>query len=122
MAPVLFLFIFALVEFSRTVMVQQSLSNAAREGCRVAVLATTTDDDAVEAAAREYLTSTISNASDPNIVTVTVSPSNLTGLAAGTSITVQVQVPFADASWLTLNSHSYLNDIVLGAECTMQRE
>ena len=41
-APIVFLVIFGLMEMGRLVMVKQAVTNAAREGCREASLATTT--------------------------------------------------------------------------------
>lgn len=35
-APVLFLFVFGIIEIGRMLMVRQALTNAAREGCRKA--------------------------------------------------------------------------------------
>ena len=63
-APVFFLLMFGLIEFGRMMMVQQSLTNAAREGCRTAVLATTINSSDVEAAVRNYLQSVMSNAAN----------------------------------------------------------
>ena len=37
-APVFFLLVFGMIEYGRMVMVQQIIVNAAREGCRAAVL------------------------------------------------------------------------------------
>ncbi len=37
-APVFFLLVFGMIEFGRAIMVQQILTNASREGARVAVL------------------------------------------------------------------------------------
>ncbi len=42
MAPVFFLLVFGMIEFGRMVMVQQIITNASREGARVAVLDGTT--------------------------------------------------------------------------------
>src|SRR5687767_15081283 len=44
-APLLFLLIFGLIEFGRVVMVQQVLTNGAREGARVGVLDDATKTD-----------------------------------------------------------------------------
>ena len=54
-APLFLLFIFALVEFGRYVMVEQALTNAAREGSRTAALATTKDTLRVRAAVDDGL-------------------------------------------------------------------
>ena len=104
-APVFFLFVFGLIELGRIVMVQQALTNAAREGCRTAVLATTVDSAEVEAAVRNYLESVTSNASSVGKVRVTV-PAGLASTASGTDLTVAVEVDYADVSWLQL---SYLD-------------
>lgn len=95
-APVFFIFVFGLIELGRMIMVQQSLTNAAREGCRTAVLATTLDSSKVETAVRDYLDSVMSNSND---VTVTV-PTGLASTASGTDLTVSVEVEYADVSWM----------------------
>ena len=94
-APVFFLMIFGLIEFGRMMMVQQSLTNAAREGCRTAVLATTINSSDVDAAVQDYLQSVM----DVNKVRIT-SPSGLANAASGTELAVVVEVTYRDVSWL----------------------
>jgi Flp pilus assembly protein TadG len=55
-APVLVLLVFGMIEFGRMVMVQQVLTNAAREGARVAILSSSTDAQ-VTSAVVAYMTS-----------------------------------------------------------------
>lgn len=98
-APVFFLFVFGLIELGRMLMIQESLTNAAREGCRTAVMATTVNSSDVEAAVRNYLQSVVSNASDVGEVRVTV-PGSLANCASGTELTVAVEVNYSDVSWL----------------------
>ena len=98
-APVFLLFVFGLLEMGRMMMIQQSLTNAAREGCRTALLATTTNSSDVEAAVRNYLQSVLKNASDSGEVRIQV-PSNLSGATSGSELTVSVDVDYADVSWL----------------------
>ena len=43
--PILLTILFGIIEFGWTFVVYQSITNAAREGCRVAVLEGSTDDD-----------------------------------------------------------------------------
>ena len=100
-APIFFLLVFGLIEFGRMMMIQQSLTNAAREGSRVAILPTTKDGADVEAAMRDYLQSVMSNAADTGEVRVTV-PSNLATAASGANLTVSVEVDYLDVSWLPL--------------------
>ncbi|HEX2473553.1 MAG TPA: TadE/TadG family type IV pilus assembly protein [Lacipirellulaceae bacterium] len=100
-APIFFLLVFAIIELGRMMMVQQSLTNAAREGCRKAVLATTTNGSDVEDAVRDYLQSVMSNASDSGSVRVTV-PSSMSTATSGSSLTVAVEVDYSDVTWLPL--------------------
>lgn len=114
-APVFFLFVFGLIELGRGVMIQQCLTNAARVGCRHAVLATTQTDDQVKAVVQDHLRSAIT---DPSVVTCDVSPENLFGIAPGSEVTVSVSVNFADLSWLPLG---FLNPVI-SSEAIQQRE
>jgi len=100
-APVFFLLVFMLIELGRMMMIRQSLTNAAREGCRTAVLATTTSSSKVEAAVRNYLQSITSKASDTSTVRVTT-PTGLASCASGTQLAVYVEVDYEDVSWLPL--------------------
>lgn len=94
-APILVVLILGMIEFGRVMMVEQVLTNAAREGCRYAVLADSTVSPAtVRTKVDEYLGgSRISGHS------VSVNPDPSTA-AAGTSINVTVSVPFNSVSWL----------------------
>lgn len=53
--PILLTILFGIIEFGWTFMVYQSITNAAREGCRVAVLEGSTDEE-INARIDEYLT------------------------------------------------------------------
>jgi Flp pilus assembly protein TadG len=99
-APIFFLLVFGLIEFGRMMMVQQSLTNAAREGCRVAILATTKNGADVEEAMRDYLQSVMANANTGE-VRVTV-PGNLNTVTSGATLTVSVEVDYLDVSWVPL--------------------
>jgi Flp pilus assembly protein TadG len=113
-APVFIMLIFGMVEFGRMVMVQQVLTNAAREGARLAVLdgATTTS---VQTAVNSYLASgAVSGA------TVTVTPNPPTSAAFGAPVTVTVAVPFNQVSWL--GSPMFLGGTTMSAKSVMRRE
>src|SRR3954463_11222957 len=93
-APLLVILVLGLIEFGRVLMVQQVLTNAAREGCRTAVLEGSTTSD-VNTTVSNYLTASgISGAPAP-----TVSPDPSTA-APGSSVTVTVSVAFNNVSWL----------------------
>lgn len=92
-APVLFLFIFAVIEFGRIIMVEQILTNAAREGARRAILEQSTAAG-VETGVGEYLmNNSISGA------TVTVTPGDFKKLGFGDPVTVAISVPVDRVSW-----------------------
>jgi Flp pilus assembly protein TadG len=101
-APVFFLFVFALIELSRMMMIQQSLTNAAREGCRIAVMANTINSSDVDTAVRNYLLSVTSKASKPGKVRVTT-PSGLANCPSGTNLTVAVELNYQDVTWLPID-------------------
>jgi hypothetical protein len=65
------------------------------------VLATTTNGSDVETAVRQYLQSVMSNASDPDAVRVTV-PTSISTATSGSSLTVAVEVDYADVTRVPL--------------------
>ncbi len=107
-APVLFMFIFGLFELARVTMVQQAITNAAREGCRVATLATTNSTGLAAARIRDRLDGVIPHHTDPKIVKVQFSPATLALIASKTPITTTVDVNYGDISllpgWILGNS------------------
>jgi Flp pilus assembly protein TadG len=117
--PFFFFLVFGLVEFARMVMVQQALTNAAREGTRVAALATTTNQLDVDTAVRNFLSSSVTNATSSSIVTVTTNPASFGSLTSGTSITTTVSVNYSDVSWMPA---TFLGSSVLKGQATMVRE
>ena len=113
-APVFFILVFGMIEFGRMVMVQQVITNASREGARLAVLdsATTTD---VENTVESFLESgSISGAE------ITVSPDPPSNADYGEPVTVTVEIGFDEVSWLP--SPMFLDDLDLSASTVMRRE
>jgi Flp pilus assembly protein TadG len=113
-APVYFLFVFGMIEYGRMVMVQQILTNAAREGARVGILDNSTMSG-VTAAANQYLTP-----ANINGATITASPNPPSSAAAGTPVTVTVAVAFNRVSWLP--APLFLGGTTLSYTATMRRE
>jgi Flp pilus assembly protein TadG len=115
-APVLVLLIFGTIEFGRMVMVQQVLTNAAREGARIGIL-----DDAtvsgVQTTVNTYLTGAAVNSAH---ATVTVTPNPLSGAGYGDAVTVTVSIPFNKVSWLP--TPMFLSSATLSASAAMRRE
>ena len=113
-APVFLLLVFGMIEYGRMVMVQQVITNASREGARVGVLDGSTNQS-VQDIVNQYLTSgSISGA------TVTVTPTNPEDADFGDPVTVSVDIPFSQVSWLP--SPMYLGGTTLSATTVMRRE
>jgi hypothetical protein len=115
-APVFFLMIFGMIEYGRMVMVQQVITNASREGARLAVLDGATYAE-IEDRVEDYLTSASIDAAS---AVVEVTPDPPTSAAFGDPITVTVEIPFAEVSWLP--SPMYLGGKTLTATTVMRRE
>ena len=83
------------IELGRAIVVQQLLTNASREGGRIAGYDTTTSTSTVTAAVNNYL-------SNVNIsgATTTVSPSPPSAASDGQQISVTVSISFNSVSWL----------------------
>jgi Flp pilus assembly protein TadG len=117
-APVFFLLVFGMIEFGRMVMVQQIITNASREGARLAVL------DAPEGvskhtevlnAVRDYLASAgITGA------TVETTPYEPSDAACGDPVTVKVTIGFDSVSWIP--TPIFLSGKNLVATTVMRRE
>lgn len=113
-APVFLLLVFGMIEYGRMVMVQQVITNASREGARVAVLDGSENPD-VQSIVNQYLSSgSITGA------TITVTPTNPEDANFGEPVTVTVDIPFSQVSWLP--SPMYLGETTLSATTVMRRE
>jgi Flp pilus assembly protein TadG len=115
-APLFVLFVFGMIEYGRMVMVQQVLTNATREGARIAVLEGATADE-VRDAVVDYCT-----ASQVTVDTsdVTLDPADPSSASLGDPITVTIGIPFTNVSWLP--SPMYLGATQLNATSVMRKE
>ncbi len=111
--PVFLTLVFGMIEYGRMVMVQQIITNAAREGARVAILTTATTSSVTST-----VTTYLSNVSITGS-TVTVSPNPPTSAAAGTGVTVTVSIPYSTVSWMT---PLFLGSKTLTASAVMRTE
>jgi Flp pilus assembly protein TadG len=112
-APLFFMLILGIIEFGRMVMVQQIITNAAREGARVGVLSNATTSQ-VDSAVSNYLSAvSISGQS------VSVTPDPPSTATPGSLVTVSVSIPFSQVSWMT---PFFLRSTVLKAKCVMRTE
>lgn len=113
-APLFLLMILGVIEFGRAVIVQQLLTNASREGARIAGYESTTQSSIVTAAVNSYLTNVNIRGG-----TSTVSP-DPSFASNGQAMTVTVSVLFDNVSWLP--SPIFLGGRTLQATSVMCRE
>jgi Flp pilus assembly protein TadG len=118
-APLFFLLILGLVEFTRMGMVKQALTDAARAGCRKAVLVGTITSSDAEAIIRSHMSASIASANDASRCRVSFNPSQLEGMESGTTVTTTVEVNYSDVSWIV---PQFLSSTVLRGQATMKRE
>lgn len=116
-APVFLLLVFGIIELGRVMMVKNALTNAAREGCRTAVLATTMDTNRVQASVSRYVDGVLSFAR----VTVDITPkSGWEAIDSGTDVQVTLSVPYSQVTWLPFGS--LVGNAQLQSSAIQQRE
>lgn len=94
-APLFFLLLIGIIEFGRGMMVQQVITNATREGAREAALPDATTAS-VKATVVDFLVGSSIDVS-PNDVAVSPNPATAVN---NEQITVAVEVPYSDVSWI----------------------
>ena len=110
-APVLFLFTFASLEFSRVNMIRQTVENAAYEGCRRGIVPGATTQD-VEASAQQVLNAILAHNAQ-----ITVEPTVITEDTP--EITISILVPINDNSWV---APLFFHDMNVESSMTLRRE
>ena len=115
-APIFFMLVFGMIEFGRALMVQQVLTNASREGARVAVLDSQT---ATRTQVINTVSSYLANAGISG-ATIDMTPTEPTTAGYGQPVTVSVQVPFSNVTWLP--TPWFLGSKTLRASTVMRRE
>jgi Flp pilus assembly protein TadG len=113
-APLLFLLILGLVEFARMMMVQQILTNGAREGARNAVLPAATQTTA-QGVIDTYM-------QNNGITGYSASMTDPGAAQPGDPITVTVSVPYSNVSWLPIPTVQWLGGKTLTASVVMRKE
>jgi hypothetical protein len=96
-APVFFMVVLGMIEIGRAVMVEQILTNAAREGARTAVLDGAIAGD-VKTKVVDYMKNGGISAATADMVSLT--PTDPATAANGTPVTVKVDVQFSKVTWL----------------------
>jgi len=110
-APILFLFFFASLEFSRVNMIRQGVENAVYEGARRGIVPGATADDCRDSA------QVILNSIAARDATITVAPPVITKNTS--EVTVAVAVPVNSNSWVI---PVFFNGKTIASHMTLQRE
>lgn len=119
-APLFFLLIFGMIEFGRVIMVQQVLTNASREGARLAVLDNSTIAS-VTSAVTGYLSAAGLSGGSIAVLNSSGSPAEPSTMSSGDPITVKVSIPFSNVSLLS-TPWFFKADATLQASTVMRRE
>jgi Flp pilus assembly protein TadG len=114
--PLFFALVLGIIEFGQAFMVQQIVTNAAREGARHGVLPGATNAGVAEKV-RGHLAA--GNLDVPE-VTVTITPTDLSTATTGTVVTVRVAAPYDAVGWMT--SPWFLSGTNMASQCVMRHE
>jgi Flp pilus assembly protein TadG len=115
-APVFILLVLGMVEVGRGIMVQQVITNAAREGARRAVLDGATDSSVISDV-RTYLQNAGFSASQANAATI---DPDIPTAKYGNPASVTVSIPYSQVGWVPLPQ--YLGSKILTSSSTMRCE
>jgi Flp pilus assembly protein TadG len=113
-SPVLVLLLLGMIECGRMIMVQQTITTAAREGARIAIV------EGNSAAAAKTAVESFLGGTGVRGAKTSVTPANTASSAHGQPITVTVSVPFGDVSWLP--HPFFFGQKTLSSTATMRRE
>jgi Flp pilus assembly protein TadG len=109
-APLLLSILFGIIEFGWVFMVRQTMTTAAREGCRVAALQGSTEQDILDRVSGYMQPAGLSGY---EVTTTRATPDDPTE-------TVRITIPYADVS--LLGGYFGPTDFNLGATCSMRKE
>jgi len=114
-APLFFLFVFAIIDIGRSMMVVSLLNNAARTGARVGVIPGKTTGD-IQAAANQAV---VGVSGMTTTVKVNGADQDASAAQSGDSITVSVSAPASSVTWLPI---TWFVTGTLRGQFTLQRE
>ncbi|GAA5507179.1 TadE/TadG family type IV pilus assembly protein [Novipirellula caenicola] len=110
----MFILLFAAIELGRGMMTVQALEEAARSGCRVAVLRGSNEKD-VKAEVKQ-----LTDAMGISKLSIEIEPATLETTPQWDPVTVRVTANFADMSWLPVPRH--FSGMSYTAACVLPRE
>lgn len=113
-SSILFLFVFGSFEFGRLQMAYHGLEASAREGCRAATSWKATQVSVSDVVNQRLQSFGIS------ACTLTTTPNLISGADVWEPITVRVEVPYSQVSWLPMPR--FLHGVTLAGSCTLPKE
>jgi Flp pilus assembly protein TadG len=124
--PIFLLVVLGIIEFGRAMMVGQLVTNASREGARLAILDGSTNSQ-VEQAIRDFLQASLNVSGDAVNVTITITPApgnstsgnSLSDAQSRDLITVRVEVPFGQVNYIP---SKHLQNAMLVGQTSMRHE
>jgi Flp pilus assembly protein TadG len=125
--PIFTMLVFGIIEFGRGFMIMQLVTNAAREGCRRAIIDGSTNTD-VTSYIQSFMNTSGNVPTSATTVTITVTPaagnpanptSNLASCQSRDLVTVKVEIPFSAVQLITAK---YLAGKTLKGEAAMRHE
>ena len=125
--PIFTMLVFGIIEFGRGFMIMQLVTNAAREGCRRAIIDGSTNTE-ITNYVQTFMQTSGNVAPASTTVTITVTPatgnpanptSSLATCASRDLVNVKVQIPFSAVQLITAK---YLSGKTLKGEASMRHE
>ncbi|MFM9964570.1 MAG: TadE/TadG family type IV pilus assembly protein [Planctomycetaceae bacterium] len=125
--PIFTMLVFGIIEFGRGFMIMQLVTNAAREGCRRAIIDGSTNAE-VTSYIQTFMQTSGNVSPSATTVTITVTPAPGNPANSGNSlaacqsrdlVTIKVQIPF---SAVQLISAKYLAGKTLAGDASMRHE
>ncbi len=125
--PIFTMLVFGIIEFGRGFMIMQLVTNAAREGCRRAIIDGSTNSD-VTSYIQTFMQTSGNVPTSATSVTITVTPAagnpanpsnSLASCASRDLVNVKVQIPFSAVQLITAK---YLSGKTLKGEASMRHE
>lgn len=113
-APLLFLMFFSMIEFGRGFMALHAMEEAARSGCRIAIVGGATEAEVLAEV------NAILNANAIVGADIELLPDPLSSADQWDPMTINVTTLYDDLSWLPVPA--YLGNIRLTASCTLPKE
>ncbi|QDT37619.1 TadE/TadG family type IV pilus assembly protein [Stratiformator vulcanicus] len=110
----LLLIIFGSIEFERALMVSHALEEAARAGCRIAILKGST----TESVAAEM--SPILDSCGIDKFTINIEPKNVSSAQRWEPVSVTIEAQYKEVSWIPVPT--FLSNARLTGSCTMPKE